>query len=56
VDKWRLHGPDAGHRSAEPEAKPNQSTLPRILRIHLRYDNIISPNVRMEENDISELY
>lgn len=39
VDKWRPHGPDAGHRNTEPAIKPNLSTVPRILRVQLQYDN-----------------
>lgn len=55
MDKWRPHGPDAGHRNTEPAVTPNLSTVPRILRVQLQYDYLISPNVKIEENNISEL-
>jgi len=56
VDKWRPHGPDAGHGNTEPTVTPNLSTVPRILRVQLQYDNLSSPNVKIKENNISELY
>lgn len=43
MDKWQPHGPDAGHKKTEPEVTPYLSTVPRILRVQLQYDNLISP-------------
>jgi hypothetical protein len=56
VDKWRPRGPDAGHRNTELAVIPNLSTVSRILRVQLQHDNLISPNVKIEENNISKLY
>jgi hypothetical protein len=56
VDKWRPHGPDAGHRNTEFVAIPNLRTVSRILRVQLQHDNLIIHNVKIEENNISELY
>jgi hypothetical protein len=51
-----IHGPDVGHRNTEPAVIPNLSTMSRILRVQLQHDNLISPTVKIEENNISELY